>query len=168
MSTKRVIMDVRGVGEARAKQLKDLGINSVEALAAASEATLVNIRGVSPRIAAELTAAALTLLDTPLPNVASQTVSDLNDDKIDNIALLKQLPLTQPKVKKDKNAGTDKSKKKDRKSEKKSTKKAAKAMADKASKKAEKRSKKEPKTNKGDGKLAKKGNKGKKGKKIKK
>lgn len=52
MSAKRVIMDVRGVGDARAKQLKDLGINSVEALAASTEASLLTIRGVSPRIAA--------------------------------------------------------------------------------------------------------------------
>ncbi|WP_340681132.1 helix-hairpin-helix domain-containing protein [Paraglaciecola sp.] len=162
MSVKRVIMDVRGVGEARAKQLKDLGINSVEALAAASEATLLTIRGVSPRIAAELTAAALALLDTRLPDVASQTVSDLNDDKIDNITLPKQLSVTQPKVKKGKDTGVAKSKKKDRKSKKKTTKKAAKTVADKASKKAEKKSKKEAKTNKGDGKIAKKGKKSKK------
>lgn len=171
MSAKRVIMDVRGVGEARAKQLKDLGINSVEALAASTEATLLTIRGVSPRIAAELTAAALALLHTPLPDVTSQTVSDPNDDKIDKIALAKQLPMTQPKVKKDKDAGAAKSKKNDRKSEKKNTKKAAKAVADKASKKAEKKSKKKAKTNNGDGKSAKKGkkrNKENKGKKSKK
>jgi hypothetical protein len=162
MSAKRVIMDVRGAGEARAKQLKDLGISSVEALAASTEATLLSIRGVSPRIAAELTAAALALLHTPLPNVTSQTVSDPSDDKI---ALPKQLPVTKPKVKKDKDAGAAKSKKKDRKNEKKTTKKAAKAVADKVSKKAEKKSKKEAKTNKGDEKLAKKGKKVKKSKK---
>ncbi|SNY41983.1 Helix-hairpin-helix domain-containing protein [Arsukibacterium tuosuense] len=123
MSVKAVIMDVRGVGEVRAKQLKDLGINSVEALAAAKEATLISIRGVSPRIAAELTAAAAALLHTPLP---------------------KQLPVTKPKVKKDKNAGAAKSKKKDRNSDKKTTKKAAIAVADKLSKKAKKNPKKKP------------------------
>ncbi|WP_052748957.1 helix-hairpin-helix domain-containing protein [Arsukibacterium ikkense] len=148
MSVKPVIMDVRGVGEVRAKQLKELGINSVEDLAAANEATLISIRGVSPRIAAELTAAALALLHTPLP---------------------KQLPVTKPKVKKDKDAGAAKSNKKDRNSEKKTTKKAAKAVADKVSKKAEKKSrkeaKKEAKKNKADGKPANKGKKVKKSKK---
>ena len=152
MSVKAVIMDVRGVGEVRAKQLKELGINSVEDLAAAKEATLISIRGVSPRIAAELTAAAAALLHTPLP---------------------KQLPVTKPKVKKDKNAGAAKSKKKDRQSDKKTTKKAAKAVADKQSKKAEKKSKKEAKQetknkakkNQADGKPANKGKKVKKSKK---
>ena len=124
MSVKPVIIDVRGVGEVRAKQLKELGINSVEDLAAAKEATLISIRGISPRIAAELTAAAAALLHTPLP---------------------KQSPGTKPKVKKEKNAGVAKSTKKDRNSKKKTTKKAAKAVADKLSKKAEKKSKKEAK-----------------------
>jgi len=60
------LTDIRGIGQARAKQLAEIGIDSVEKLSIATPASIARIKFITPAVASQLVEQAKDLLRGPV------------------------------------------------------------------------------------------------------